>query len=137
MDRRRQVTAERFLNELAAVVIANNLADAIALEQNGEVVDHGRWRERRPHLADSVHDHSFVRPCAPVRNGQRHSVLAAARRVNEGAIGDARSRQHLAIAADATLDHLERDEALDVGAELGEIFGRRDVDGLRLSLVGR
>ena len=32
-----------FLNELAAVVIANNLADAIALEQRGEVVDHGQW----------------------------------------------------------------------------------------------
>jgi hypothetical protein len=29
------------------------------------------------------------------------------------------------MATDATLDHLERDEALDIGAELGEIFGRR------------
>ena len=37
------VTAERLLNELAAVVIANNLADAIALEQSGKVVDHGQW----------------------------------------------------------------------------------------------
>ena len=60
-----------------------------------------------------------------MRNGQRHGVLAAARRVDEGAIGDARSRQHLAIVTDATLDHLERDEALDIGAELGEIFSRR------------
>ena len=73
----------------------------------------------------SFHDHSFVRPCAPVRNGQRHGVLAAARRVDEGAIGDARSRQHLAMVTDATLDHLERDEALDIGSELGEIFSRR------------
>src|SRR5262249_54243252 len=118
------VPVERFSHELAAVVVANNLADAISLEQSGEVVDYGRWREPRPHLADSVHDDSFVRPCAPVRNGQRHGVLAAARRVDEGAIGDARSRQHLAIATDATLDHLERDEALDVGAELGEILSR-------------
>ena len=47
------------------------------------------------------------------------------RRVDESAIGDARSRQRLAIAADATLDHLDRDEALDIGAELGEIFSRR------------
>ena len=119
------VLAEWLLHELAAVVVTNNLADAIALEQSGEFVDHGRWRERRPHLADSVHDHSFVRPCGLVRNGQRHGVLAAARRVDEGAIGDARSRQHLAMVADATLDYLERDEALDIGAELGEIFGRR------------
>jgi len=119
------VSAERFFHELAAVVVANNLADAIALEQSGEVIDHGRWRERRPHLADSVHDHSFVRPCGLVRNGERHGVLAAARRVDEGAIADACSRQHLAIATDATLDHLERDEALDVGAELGEILSRR------------
>src|SRR6516165_7019477 len=73
----------------------------------------------------SFHDHSFVRPCAPVRNGQRHGVLAAARRVDEGAIADARSRQQLAIGTDATLDHLERDEALDIGSELGEIFSRR------------
>src|SRR5262249_6981558 len=116
--------AERFFHELAAVVIANNLADAIALEQNGEVVDHGRWRERRPHLADSVHHHSFVRPCGPVRNGPRPGVLAAATRIDEGEIVDACSRQHLAIATDATLDHLERDEALDIGAELGEIFSR-------------
>ena len=29
---------------------------------------------------------------------------------------DARNRQHLAMASDATLDHLERDEALDIGA---------------------
>ena len=60
-----------------------------------------------------------------MRNGQRHGVLAAAGRVDEGAIGDARSRQHLAMVADATLDHLECDEALDIGAELREIFGRR------------
>ena len=93
--------------------------------QSGEVVDHGRWRERRPHLADSVHDHSFVRRCGPVRDGQRHGVLAAARWVDEGAIGDARSRQHLAMATDATLDHLERDETLDVRAELREIFNCR------------
>src|SRR6516165_6467715 len=104
--------AERFFHELAAVVVANNLADAIALEESGEVVDYGRWRKRRPHLADSVHDHSFVRPCGPVRNGQRHGILAAARGVDEGAIGDAGSRQHLAMVTDATLDHLERDEAL-------------------------
>src|SRR5262249_15643867 len=119
------VLAEWLLHELAAVVVANNLADAIALEQSGEVVDHGRWRERRPHLADSVHDHSFVPPFAPVRHGPPPAVLAAARRVDEGAIGDARCRQHLAIGTDATLDHLERDEALDIGAELGEIFSRR------------
>ena len=118
------VPAEWLLHELAAVVVSNNLADAIAAEQSGEVVDHGRWRERRPHLADSVHDHSFVRPCGPVRNGQRHGILAAARRVDEGAIGDAGNRQHLAMVTDATLDHLERDEALDIGAELGEIFSR-------------
>jgi hypothetical protein len=36
------VTAERFLNELAAVVIANNLAHVIALEQRGEVAQRGR-----------------------------------------------------------------------------------------------
>jgi len=47
------VPAERFLNELAAVMIANNLADAIALEQRGEIVDHRQWRERRLRLADS------------------------------------------------------------------------------------
>jgi hypothetical protein len=29
------------------------------------------------------------------------------------------------MVTDATLDHLERDEALDIGAELGEIFSRR------------
>src|SRR6516164_4532387 len=38
--------------------------------------------------------------------------------------GDARSRQHLAMVTHATLDHFERDEALDIGAELGEIFSR-------------
>src|SRR6516165_9979234 len=119
------VLAEWLLHELAAVVIANNLADAIALEQSGKVVDHGRWRERRPHLADSIHDHSFARPCGPVRNGQRHGVLAPARRVDEGAIGDAGSRQHLAMLTDATLDHLDCDEALDIGAELGKVFSRR------------
>src|SRR5215831_14312674 len=96
------VLAEWLLHELAAVMVANNLADAIALEQSGKVVDHGRWRERRPHLADSIHDHSFVRPCAPVRNGQCHGVLAAARRVDEGAIDDARSRPHLAMVTHAT-----------------------------------
>jgi hypothetical protein len=31
-----------FFHELAAIVIANNLAYAIALEQDGEIVDHGR-----------------------------------------------------------------------------------------------
>jgi hypothetical protein len=31
------------------------------------------------------------------------------------------SRQHLAVLADATLDHLDRDEALDVGAEFGNV----------------
>ena len=60
-----------------------------------------------------------------MRNGQCHGVLAAARWVDEGAISDARSREHLAMATDATLDHLERDEALDIGAELGEIFRHR------------
>jgi len=29
------------------------------------------------------------------------------------------------MVTDATLDHLERDEALDIGAELGEILSRR------------
>src|SRR5262245_62778734 len=77
------VFAEWLPHELAAVVVANNLADAIALEESGEVVDHGRWREWRPHLADSVHDHLFVWPCAPVRNSQRDGVRAAARRIDE------------------------------------------------------
>ena len=86
------------------------------LEQNGEVVDHRRWRERRPHLADSVYDHSFVRRRSLVRNGERHGVLAAARRVDEGAIGDVRSRHHLAMVTDATLDHLERDDTVGFGA---------------------
>ena len=95
----------------SAVVVANNFADA--------------WRERRPHLADSIDDHSFVRPCGLVRNGQRHGILAAARRVDEGAIGDAGSRQHLTMVTDAALDHLERDEALDIGAKLREILSRR------------
>src|SRR4029077_4954020 len=71
------------------------------------------------------HDQSFVRRCGLVRNGDRHGVLAAARRVDEGAIADARGRQHLAMVTDATLDHLERDEAPDIGGESGEIFSRR------------
>jgi hypothetical protein len=29
------------------------------------------------------------------------------------------------MVTDATLDHLERDETLDIGAELGKIFSRR------------
>src|SRR5262249_59773626 len=52
-------------------------------------------------------------------------VVAAAGGSGEPGRGDARSRQHLAIATDATLDQLERDEALDISAELGEIFSRR------------
>jgi hypothetical protein len=76
-------------------------------------------RTAAAHLADRVHDHSFVRPCGLVRNGQRHGVHAAARWVDEGAIGDARCRQHLAMVADATLDYLECDEALDIGADPG------------------
>jgi hypothetical protein len=59
-------------------------------------------------VAVSVHDHSFVRRRSLVRNGERHGVLATARWVDEGLIGDVRSRQHLAMVTDATLDHLER-----------------------------
>src|SRR4029079_16695500 len=109
-------------HELAAEVIANNLADAVVLEQYGKIVDHGRWRERRPDLAHGVDNHPFVRRCDLVRNGQRHRVLAAARRVDEGAIDDARGRQHLAVIAHATLDDLKWDEALNIRAELGEIL---------------
>jgi hypothetical protein len=44
------VPVERFSHELAAVVVANNLADAIALEQSGKVVDHGQFRDLTPHI---------------------------------------------------------------------------------------
>jgi hypothetical protein len=40
-------------------------------------------------------------------------------------VARALGRQHLAMVTDATLDDLERDEPLNIGAELGEVFSRR------------
>ena len=48
---------------------------------------------------------------------------AAAGRVDERVIAQGGDRQQLAEIADGGLHHLERDEAFDVGAKLGEVLG--------------
>jgi hypothetical protein len=61
-----------------------------------------------------------------MRDRQRHSIRAtAASRVNKSAIARATRRQLLAVITHATFDDFECDEALDVGAELGEILRGR------------
>ena len=67
-----------------------------------------------------------------MRDRQRHSVRAtAASRVDESAIARAARRQLLAVVTHATFNDFERDEALDVRAELREILRRR-VRAIRL-----
>ena len=60
-----------------------------------------------------------------VRDYQREAVIGTAARISESSVKVVRGRQHLAIVASAGFDDFERDEPLDVGAELGEILRRR------------
>src|SRR5258705_3200536 len=119
------VLAEWLLHELAAVVVTNHFGNVVGLEQLGEFVNDDRWTEWRPHFAYSVNNDPIVRPRL-VRDRQRHSVQAtAASRVDESAIARAARRQLLAVVTHATFNDFERDEALDVRAELREILRRR------------
>src|SRR5262245_24735509 len=125
------VLAEWLRHELAAVVVTNHFGDAIGLEQLGESVNDDRRTERGPHLAYSVNNDSIVRPRL-VRDRKRHGVRAtAASRVDESAIARAARWQLLAVVTHATFNDFERDETLDVCAELREIFCRR-VRAIRL-----
>src|SRR5262245_50658603 len=117
--------AEWLCHELAAVVVTNHFGNAVGLEQLGEFVNDDRRTEWGPHLANGVNNYPIVRPRL-VRDRQRHSVRAtAASRVDESAIARAARRQLLAVITDATFNDFERDEALDVRAELREILRRR------------
>src|SRR5215471_13239892 len=118
------VLVEWLLHELAAVVVTNHFGNAVGLEQLGEFVNNDRRTEWRPHLAYSVNSDPIVRPRL-VRDRQRHSIRAtAAGRVDESAIARAARRQLLAVVTNATFNDFERDEALDVRAELPEILRR-------------
>jgi hypothetical protein len=72
----------------------------------------------------------IVRLKTPIRMLGHTSLLlgnrgGAAARISESSVKVVCGRQHLAIVASAGFDDFERDEALDVGAELGEILRRR------------
>src|SRR5215475_10362810 len=118
------VLAEWLLHELAAVVVTNHFGNVVSLEQLGEFVNDDRRTEWRPHFAYGVNNNPIVRPRL-VRDRQRHSVRsAAASRVDESAIARAARRQLLAVVTHTTFNDFERDEALDVRAELREILRR-------------
>src|SRR5262245_7735530 len=117
--------AEWLRHELAAVVVTNHFGNAVGLKQLGEFVNDDRRTEWGPHFAYSVNNDPIVRPRL-VRDRQRHSIRAtAASRVDESAIARAARRQLLAVVTHATFNDFERDEALDVRAELREILRRR------------
>src|SRR5262245_44459706 len=118
------VFAEWLRHELAAVVVTNHFGNAVGLEQLGKFVNDDRRTERGPHLADSINNDPIFRPRL-VCDRQRHSVRAtSASGVDESAIARAARRQLLAVVTHATFNDFERDEALDVRAELREILRR-------------
>jgi hypothetical protein len=90
----------------------------IGFQQRRKVIDHRIRRERRAGLADGIDDNLVL---GPVRDCQREAAIGAAARISESSAKVACGRQHLAIVASAGFDDFERDEALDIRAELGEI----------------
>jgi len=104
-------------------VIAANLPDAVVLEQNRKIADHGGRRKERPNLAHGVNDDLAI--ARLVGHGAREGILArAGSRITEGRIERARGRQHLAMTANATLNDGDINVGLEIGAELGEILRR-------------
>ena len=114
--------AEQLARKLAGVSVAGHTADTVGFQQRREVIDHRIRRERRAGLANGIDDNPVL---GLVRDCQREAVIGAAARISESSVKVVCGRQHLAIVASATFDDFECDEALDVGAELREILGRR------------
>src|SRR5262245_34219332 len=114
--------AEQLARKLAGITITGDATDAIGFQQRRKVMDHRIRRKRRAGLANRIDDDLVL---GLVRDRQREAVIGAAARICESSVKVVRCRQHLAVGASAGLDNLERDEALDIGAELREIFSRR------------
>ena len=84
-------------------------------------MDHRIRRERRAGLANGIDDNLVL---GLVRDRQRETVIGAAAGISESSVKVVCGRQYLAIVASAGFDDFDRDEALDVRAELREILRR-------------
>src|SRR5215472_8791106 len=106
-------------------MIAADLPDAVALEQNRKIADHGRRGKERPKFAHCVNDDLAV--ALLVGHGTRERILARARSwITEGRIIErARGRQHFAMTANAALNDGDINVGLEIGTELGKILRRR------------
>src|SRR5262249_41341392 len=120
LDLRADLVADAALLELltpefAAVAVAHDLRAVVGLQQHRALSNHLLSQKRRAGLPDAI-DHDAV--AVAVRDSNRERIPRAARRVNVSVIDRGRRRRHLVVGTNAGLDHLERDETLDVGAEL-------------------
>src|SRR5262249_22017121 len=84
--------------------------------------------KRRLRLADNIKHRTphATRISLNVIDAQRETVVAAAGRIGRGRVEHALDTRELVPASDnGSLNHLTRDEGLNVGAELREVFGLR------------
>src|SRR5262249_23642408 len=75
--------AKQLARKLTSEMISTDLPDAVALEQNRKIADHGRRRKERPNLAHGVNDGLAI--TLLVGHGASERVLArAGSRITEG-----------------------------------------------------
>src|SRR5262249_26531304 len=114
------VLAEQLAGKFPGIVIAADLPHAVRSKQDGEVIDHGRWRKERSEFAHSIDDDLAAFGFVPDSAGEGIFATAGSR-IDERAVSRARSWQHFAMIPNAAFDDGDIDVAFEIGAKLREI----------------